>query len=403
MSGPDVTGRPDDVGPPQQRATPPLDGIVVADFSRVLAGPLATMILADLGADVIKVERPGVGDDTRSWGPPWRGDDSTYSLAMNRNKRSVTLDLSDPDDLVLARRLAERADVLVENFRPGNAARFGLDHDSLSARNPGLISASVSGFGTGEDAAALGGYDFLIQAVSGLMSITGDADGEPTKVGVALVDVVCGLYTAIGIQGALAERARSGQGQQVHVSLMGASLASLVNQASAFLGAGVVPGRMGNRHPSIAPYETFQAADRPFAIAVGSDRLFALLAGELGLSELADDPRFATNADRVANRDGLVTAMAPVLATQPAGHWVERLRARGVPAGLVNTVAEAFDEAAALGLDPIVEAPRRDGGSVPTVRSPIDLSRTPTVVDRAPPDLGEHDDEVRGWLEEPHR
>ncbi len=378
----------------------PLDGIVVADFSRVLAGPLATMILADLGADVVKVERPGAGDDTRTWGPPWRGEDSTYSLAMNRNKRSVTLDLTDPDDHRLALRLARRADVLVENFRPGGADALGLGYEALAADNPGLVYTSVTGFGTSEAAAGLGGYDFLIQAVSGLMSITGEADGEPVKVGVALVDVVTGLYAAIGTLAALAGRDRTGVGQQVHVSLLGASLASLVNQASAYLGAGVVPGRMGNQHPSIAPYETYAAQDRPLALAVGSDRLFTLLAEVLDAPELAADPRFATNTSRVEHREALAAALEPPLRTRPAADWVDRLRAHGVPAGLVNDIAEAFDEATALGLDPVVETTRSDGEVIPTVRSPIELSRTPVVTRSAPPRLGEHDAEVRHWLEE---
>jgi crotonobetainyl-CoA:carnitine CoA-transferase CaiB-like acyl-CoA transferase len=378
----------------------PLHGLVVADFSRVLAGPLATMVLADLGADVIKVERPGVGDDTRAWGPPWRGSDSTYSLAVNRNKRSVTLDLAAPDDRRLAARLADRADVLIENFRPGGAARLGLGYDELAVRNPGLVYASITGFGAAESAAGLGGYDFLIQAVSGLMSVTGASDGEPHKVGVALVDVVTGLYTAIGIQAALAERAVSGEGQQVHVSLFGAAMASLVNQASAYLGAGVVPGRLGNRHPSITPYETLPAADRPIALAVGSDRLFQRLVTTLGLPELASDPRFAGNADRVAHRDDLAELLSGPLRGRPAAEWVELLRAEGIPAGVVNDVAEAFAEAEVLGLDPVVHATRGDGECIPTVRSPIELSRTPTVVRSAPPSLGEHDHEIRRWLEE---
>lgn len=384
--------RPDDGGP--------LAGLLVADFSRVLAGPLATMVLGDLGADVVKVERPGVGDDTRSWGPPWRGADSTYSLAVNRNKRSVTLDLADPADQELARRLACRADVLVENFRPGGAARLGLGYEQLVSDNPGLVHASVTGFGQDGEAAGLGGYDFLIQAMSGLMSITGDPDAEPHKVGVALVDVVCGLYTAIGVQSALLERQVSGRGQQVHVSLMSAAMASLVNQASAYLGAGVVPGRLGNRHPSISPYETLATADRPIALAVGSDRLFGLLADVLDRPQLATDPRFATNVDRVAHRDELAAELEAVLTTRSATDWIEELRAKGVPVGLVNDIAEAFEESTALGLAPVLDTMRTDGSHIPTVRSPLDLSRTPVVNRGAPPSLGEHDDDVRRWLVE---
>lgn len=376
----------------------PLEGLLVADFSRVLAGPSAAMVLGDLGADVVKVERPGSGDDTRSWGPPWRGADSTYSLAPNRNKRSVVLDLTDPHDNRLALRLARRADVLIENFRPGGADRLGLGYEALVVDNPGLVYASITGFGTAEAAADLGGYDFLIQAMSGLMSVTGSADAPPHKVGVALVDVVSGLYSTIGILGALAERQRSGRGQQVEVSLMGSALAAMVNQASAYLGADVVPGRMGNRHPSIAPYEALEAADRPLAIAVGSDRLFALLGEVLGLPGLATDPRFATNSDRVANREALTAELTAVLRTRPAQEWVEDLRARGVPAGLVNDVAEAFAEAEALGLDPVTDTTRLDGTVIPTVRSPLGLSRTPVVVRHAPPSLGEHDEQIRRWL-----
>lgn len=389
---PDPDSRPDGSGP--------LAGLLVADFSRVLAGPLATMVLGDLGADVVKVERPGVGDDTRSWGPPWRGADSTYSLAVNRNKRSVALDLGDPADQTLARRLACRADVLVENFRPGGAARLGLGYEQLVSDNPGLVYASITGFGQDGEAAGLGGYDFLIQAMSGLMSITGDPDGEPHKVGVALVDVVCGLYTAIGVQSALLERHASGLGQQVHVSLMSAAMASLVNQASAYLGAGVVPGRMGNHHPSISPYETLATSDRPIALAVGSDRLFGLLADVLDRPSLATDPRFATNTDRVAHRDELATELEAVLTTRSAADWIEELRAKGIPVGLVNDIAEAFEESTALGLAPVLDTVRSDGSHIPTVRSPLDLSRTPVVNRGAPPSLGEHDDDVRRWLVE---
>src|SRR3954449_5714770 len=254
-----------------------LDGVLIADFSRVLAGPLAAMTLADLGAEVVKVERPGAGDDTRAWGPPWRDGDATYYLGLNRNKRSVALDLADPGDRELARRLGERADVLLESFRPGLMASWGLDGDSLRAANPGLVSCSVTAFGTGEAAQGMPGYDFLLQAMGGLMSVTGEEEGRPLKVGAAVVDLVCGLLAVIGIQAALAERARTGRGRHVEVSLMDAALTSLLNQGSAWVLGGVVPGRRGNRHPSIAPYETLQAADRLFAVAVGNDRMFARL------------------------------------------------------------------------------------------------------------------------------
>src|SRR3954465_3196907 len=281
----------------------PLDGLLVADFSRVLAGPLASMLLGDLGADVVKVERPDGGDDTRAWGPPWRDGEATYSLGLNRNKRSIALDLGDEADRALARRLGERADVLLESFRPGLMAKWGLDGDTLRGRNPGLVSCSITAFGTAEAAQGMPGYDFLLQAMGGLMSVTGEEDGPPLKVGAAGVDLVRGLLAGIGTQAALPERARPGRGRHGEVSLMDAALTSLLNQGSAWVLGGVVPHRRGNRHPSITPYETFEAADRPPGVAVGNDRLFARLCEAVGLPELPGDPRFATNAARVAHAD----------------------------------------------------------------------------------------------------
>ncbi|MTV26783.1 CoA transferase [Nitriliruptoraceae bacterium ZYF776] len=388
---------------PDDATRPPLDGVLVADLSRVLSGPLATQVLGDLGADVVKVEHPDGGDETRAWGPPWRRTDdgtreSTYHLAVNRNKRSVTLDLTEDHDLTLARRLCERADVVIENFRPGVAARLGLSYEELAATNPGVIYASISGFGTARQARALGGYDVLVQAVSGLMSVTGDEDGPPRKVGVAIVDVVAALYASNGILAALYERERSGRGQRLEVSLLGSALAALVNQTSATLNAGVVPGRLGNAHPSVAPYEVLATADAPLAVAIGSERLFGRLVDALGVPELADDPRFATNGDRVTNRPALVALLEERLATRGAAEWTEHLRGLGLPVGPVNDVEEAIAEAAALGLAPVVEVPRSDGETIATVRSPLALSRTPTRYRHAPPRLGEHDAEVRRWL-----
>src|SRR5918997_6888438 len=301
----------------------PLDGLLVADFSRVLAGPFASMTLGDLGADVIKVERPGSGDDTRAWGPPWRDGQSTYYLGLNRNKRSVVLDLADAGDRDLARRLGERADVVIESFRPGLMASWELDGDSLRAANPGLVSCSVTAFGSGERARGMPGYDFLLQAMGGLMSVTGEQEGRPLKVGAALVDLVCGLLAVAGIQAALAERARTGRGRHVEVSLMDSALAALLNQGSAWVSGGPVPQRRGNRHPSIVPYETYEAADRPFAVAVGNDRLFARMCAAVGLPELVDDPRFATNEARVAHVDALGGRLEAVFRTGPASHWLE--------------------------------------------------------------------------------
>jgi crotonobetainyl-CoA:carnitine CoA-transferase CaiB-like acyl-CoA transferase len=372
--------------------TGPLDGILVADFSRVLAGPLAAMTLGDLGADVIKVERPDGGDDTRAWGPPWRDGESTYFLGLNRNKRSVALDLGDEGDVALARELAGRADVLIESFRPGLMARWGLDGDTLRERNPRLVTCSITAFGTGAGA-ALPGYDFLLQAMGGLMSITGEPDGRPLKVGSAVVDLVCGLLAVNGIQAALLERARSGRGRHVEVSLMDAALTSLLNQGSGWVAGGRVPGRLGNRHPSIVPYETFEASDRPFAVAVGNDRLFARLCAAVGRPELPADERFATNEARVAHVEELGDLLAAAFATDDAATWVGRLRAANVPAGVINGVDEAWALAEELGLEPVAEV---DG--VPLAQPPLRLDGDRPPVRRRPPRLDEHGDEIRAWL-----
>ncbi|HEX9299495.1 MAG TPA: CoA transferase [Actinomycetota bacterium] len=379
---------PDEVRPPSS-----LDGVLVADFSRVLAGPLATMILGDLGAEVVKVEHPEGGDDTRAWGPPWSPDGaSSYYLGLNRNKRSVTLDLKDPTDLDAAKDLARRADVVIENFRPGVMRRFGLDEPTVRATNPTVVYCSVLGIGRGDVA----GYDFLAQAVGGLMSVTGDPEGEPRKVGVALVDVMAGLHATIGIVAALRHRERTGEGQLVEVDLLSTTLFSLVNQASGYLTAGIVPRRMGNRHPSIAPYETLSASDGPIVIAVGNDGQFRTLCRSLGDEGLADDPRFATNGDRVTNRDALVGALEARLRAASAASWVDVLRRDGIPCGVVHDVAEAFAYARAVDLDPVATLTRRDGIQVDTVANPLRMSSTPIRYDLAPPSLGEHTGEILG-------
>jgi len=360
----------------------------ILDFSRVLAGPLATMTLADLGAGVTKVERPGGGDDTRSWGPPHdAAGEATYFQAVNRNKRSVVLDLGDAKDLAEARRLAHASDVVVENFRPGVMAKLGLDYESLAADNQGLVYCSITGFGGTGAGAELPGYDLLVQALGGLMSVTGEADGEPLKVGIALVDVIAGLYAAVGILAALEHRRQSGEGQLVEVDLLSALLAGLVNQASAFTVAGVVPGRLGNRHPSIAPYELLRCGEGELVLAVGNDRQFRELCEAIGEPGLAEDGRFAANPARVANRDELKPLLERALATRPAAEWVELLSARRVPAGVVNDVAAAFAFAERLGLDPIVEIPREDGEPVRLPRNPIKLSKTPASYRLPPPRL----------------
>jgi crotonobetainyl-CoA:carnitine CoA-transferase CaiB-like acyl-CoA transferase len=372
----------------------PLDGILVADFSRVLAGPLAAMLLGDLGADVVKVERPDGGDDTRAWGPPWRGEEATYYLGLNRNKRSLALDLGDDGDVALARELAARADVLIESFRPGLMARWGLDGETLRASNPRLVTCSVTAFGTqSEDARALPGYDFLAQAMGGLMSVTGERDGRPLKTGAAVVDLVCGLLAAIGIQAALAERERTGRGRHVEVSLMDAALMSLLNQGSAWVLGGVVPHRRGNRHPSITPYETYETADRPIALAVGNDRLFGRLCDALGLPALTADVRFATNSARVEHADALAELLEAELRKRPADEWFDVLRAAAVPAGPINDVAEAFGLAESLAMAPVVEA-----GGYPLAAPPLRLDGERPEVRLPPPRLDEHGDELRRWL-----
>lgn len=365
-----------------------LDDLLVLDFSRVLAGPLATMVLGDLGARVVKVERPGVGDDTRAWGPPYdeRGE-ATYFQAVNRNKDTVVLDLATEAGVAEARALAARADVVVENFRPGVMDRLGLGHDDLRAARPELVFCSITGFGRGEAGAALPGYDLLVQALGGLMSVTGEPDGEPQKVGVALVDVICGLFAAVGILAAVRHRERTGEGQRVDVDLLSSLLAALVNQGSAFTLAGAVAGRMGNAHPSIAPYELLPTADGDLVLAVGTDRQFAALCAVLGVSALASDPRFATNAARVAHRDALKSQLTSALAARPAAAWVDELTAARVPAGQVNDIAGAFALADSLGLAPTVSIPRPDGTSATLTRNPIQLSATPPTYRTAPPPL----------------
>ena len=366
-----------------------LDSLSVLDFSRVLAGPFATMMLADLGATVTKVERPDGGDETRAWGPPYDdAGESTYFDAVNRNKASVVLDLRDAEDLRRARELASRADVLVENFRPGVMDGLGLGYDALRAVRPELVYCSITGFGRGAGA-TLPGYDLLVQAVGGLMSITGEPDGEPQKVGVALVDVLAGLFASLGILAALRHRDATGEGQRVEVELLGALLAALVNQGSAYTAGGVVPGRMGNRHPSIAPYESLPTAAGELVLAVGNDRQFAALCEVVGEPALARDPQFASNRARVEHREPLRERLTARLADRPAGEWARALTAARVPAGEVNDVAGAFALAEVLGLEPTVSLSRDDGTAVSLPRNPIRLSATPPVYASAPPRLPE--------------
>lgn len=375
----------------------PLEGILVADFSRVLAGPLASMTLSDLGARVIKVERPGHGDDTRSWGPPFTAHGSTYFASVNRGKESVTLDLTDPADLRLARELALRADVLLENFAPGTLERYGLGFEQLRTHNPGLVHCSITGFGTGAGAGLLG-YDFVVQAVGGLMSITGQPGGEPTKVGVALVDVLTGRDVATGVLAALFARERTGHGQRLEVALLTSLLAALANQGQATLATGTSPRAMGNQHPSIAPYETLHAADRPLAVACGNDQQFRRLCDVLDRADLAEDPRFRHNPDRVEHRTELIAELEAALARRGAEEWVAELVAAGVPAGAVNDIARAIELARELGLEPTIELPGEHGRQL---RHPVTWPDTELPEPTPPPALGEHDAAIRAWLQEP--
>jgi crotonobetainyl-CoA:carnitine CoA-transferase CaiB-like acyl-CoA transferase len=379
--------------------TGPLSGLLVADFSRVLAGPYATMLLADLGAEVVKVEAP-VGDDTRAWTPPVRDGISTYYLAVNRNKRSVVLDLKDDQELVLARELAGRADVLIENFRPGGLDRFGLGYDDVAAANPGVIYASISGFGTTEQGRALPGYDLIVQAMSGLMSLTGAPDTEPFRSGISVFDVMAGLHATIGILSALHARAESGRGQHVEVNLLSSALSGMVNQTSAYVAGGVVPQRMGNSHPSLYPYEPIPCADGELIITSGNNVQFRKLVEVLGVPELADDPRFARNEDRTVNREELRPLLIERLKARTTMEWFREIIAAGVPCGPINDVSGGVGFAAEIGLDPVVEV-GQGGAMVPSVRNPITFSETPVDYRLPPPGLDEQGDEIRAWLSEP--
>ncbi|HEY4421841.1 MAG TPA: CoA transferase [Pseudonocardia sp.] len=376
-----------------QLATGPLAGVVVADFSRILAGPYATMLLADLGATVIKVEGPGTGDDTRTWVPPRSADGTaTYYLAINRGKRSIVLDLADPADLDVAQRLAARADVMIENFKPGGLRRFGLDHETVATENPRIIYCSISGFGSAAGA-ALPGYDLLVQATSGLMSLTGAADGPPYRAGVAVFDVITGLHAAVAILAALQHRERTGEGQKLETNLLSAALSGLVNQTSAVLTGDVVPGRLGNAHLSLFPYEPLPTGDGELIVIAANDGQFRRLAIAIGAPELLEDPRFGSMGDRNAHRDELRPLLLDRLATKSAQEWFDILAPAGVPCGPINTIDDGLALAERLGLDPVV-AP----GGVPSVRNPVTYSATPPSYRLPPPALGAHGAEIRDWL-----
>jgi crotonobetainyl-CoA:carnitine CoA-transferase CaiB-like acyl-CoA transferase len=388
--------------PPVPGAEPvrgPLAGLLVADFSRILAGPYATMLLADMGAEVVKVEGPA-GDDTRSWQPPVRDEVSTYYLGVNRNKRSVALDLKDAGDVAAARELARRADIVIENFKSGGLARFGLDYDTVAATNPRVVYASITGFGSQPGGAELPGYDLIVQAISGLMSLTGDPQGEPYRAGISVFDVMAGLHATIGVLAALNSRHETGRGQHVEVNLLSSALSGLVNHASAVVAGGVVPFRMGNSHPSLFPYEPLPCSDGDLIITAGNNGQFRKLAEVLGVPELADDPRFARNEDRTANRDVLRPLLVERLQTRSKLDWFTDIIAAGVPCGPINTVDQGVAFAEGIGLDPVVQVGEGDE-AVPMVRNPITFSGTPVGYRLPPPGLDEHGAEVRAWLATP--
>ncbi|MEW5890489.1 MAG: CaiB/BaiF CoA-transferase family protein [Pseudomonadota bacterium] len=396
--------------PQGARRAPPLAGVRVLDLSRVLAGPWAGQLLADLGADVIKVERPGAGDDTRAWGPPYLKDEAgrdtseaAYFLCANRNKRSVTIDMASPTGQALVRQLAQQADVLLENFKVGGLKQYGLDYDSLSALNPRLVYCSITGFGQTGPYAPRPGYDFLIQGMGGLMSITGRADGEegagPQKVGVALTDIMTGLYATIAVLAALAERERSGRGQYIDLALLDVQIACLANQASNYLAGGVVPRRMGNAHPNIVPYQDFPTADGDMILAIGNDSQFAKFCAIAGHPEWTEDPRFATNPQRVAHRAVLIPLLRQVTVTRTTHEWIETLEAAGVPCGPINRLDEVFADPQVRARGLRIELPHPSAGKVALVANPIHLSDSPVAYRNAPPLLGQHTDEVLAeWL-----
>ncbi len=377
----------------------PLDGLLVADFSRVLAGPYATMLLADMGADVVKVEGPPGGDETRSWTPPERDGVSTYYLGVNRGKRSVVLDLRDDADVALARELAHRADVLIENLRPGGMRKFGLDFESVRRDNPGVVYASISGFGSGPGA-EVPGYDLLVQAMSGLMSLTGSPDGPGYRAGISVFDVMAGNHAVIGILAALRHREATGAGQHVEVNLMSSALTGLVNHSSAWVAGGVVPYRMGNAHPSVFPYEPFPTADADLIVIAANDRQFQRLCAALGIPDVAEDERFRHNGDRTANRDELRPLLEKRLAEHTADEWFELLTEAGVPCGPINTIDDGFAAAERFGLEPVLEVGQGDR-ALPTTRHPIRFSGTPVEHALPPPELDEHGAELRAWLSTP--
>ncbi|HDL89755.1 MAG TPA: CoA transferase [Thermodesulforhabdus norvegica] len=373
----------------------PLAGVKVLDLSRVLAGPYCSMMLGDLGADVIKVERPKVGDETREWGPPEAGGESAYYLCVNRNKRSITVDLKSPEGQEIIRRLAKRSDIVLENYKVGTLQRFGLGYEDLKRVNPSIIYCSITGFGQNGPYKDRPGYDFIIQGMGGIMSITGEPDGPPMKVGVAIVDITAGLFACSAILAALYHREKTGKGQYIDIALLDAMVAWLANVGSNYLVSGEIPKRYGNAHPNIVPYEPFKTKDGTYInIGVGNDRQWKKFCEIAGLEHLADDPRFATNPQRVIHRKELIPIIAEKMLERTADEWLSELEKNKIPCGPINTLDRVFSDPQVLARQMVVEVPHPTASSVKLVASPMKLSETPCTVERHPPLLGEHTDEV---------
>jgi crotonobetainyl-CoA:carnitine CoA-transferase CaiB-like acyl-CoA transferase len=375
-----------------------LQGIKVVDLSRVLAGPFCTMILGDLGADVIKVEGTMTKDDTRAWGPPFAGGESAYYLCANRNKQAIALDLKSPQGQEVIRRLVAQSDVVVQNFKTGTLDRWGLGYEELKRINPQIILASITGFGTNGPYKDMPGYDSIIQAMGGLMSITGDPASGPLKVGVAIADVLTGLYTAIGIVSALHERNCSGEGQQIDISLFDSQISALINVASNYLVSGTIPQRLGNQHPNIVPYQVFSTLDGEMVIAVGNDKQFARFADVLGMPQLAQDERFSTNASRLRHKEELLCLISRAMSAHTSRYWQERLQEAGIPSGPINDLQAVFEDPQVEAREMVVHMAHPAAGQVKLVGSPLKLSRTPVEMRHHPPLYGEHSEQVLARL-----
>ncbi len=391
--------------PTEQPSQGPLAGYRVLDLSRILAGPWATQMLADFGADVIKIERPGNGDDTRNWGPPFVKDqqghdtaDAAYFHCANRGKQSLAIDITQPDGQALIHQLAQKSDVVVENFKVGGLSRYGLDYASLKAVNPKLIYCSITGFGQDGPYAQRAGYDFMIQAMGGLMSVTGDTDGTPMKVGVAQVDVMTGLYACNAIQAALLHRERHGEGQYIDLALLDVQVSTLANQAMNYLASGQAPGRLGNAHPNIVPYQAFATANGHIILAVGNDSQFAKFCQLAGRAELADNPAFASNRSRVENRVELVPLIEQLMRQHSSDWWLQQLAAQGVPCGPINTLDQVFEDPQVQHRKMLLQLPHHEAGLSPSVANPVKFSATPVQHHNAPPTLGQHSDRLLSEL-----